>query len=303
METDHLPPSSFGAGEAADGSGDVAGGGGQPAVAPHVVPRRPATGGSPARRGAAPRVAPLAVAVPPRRAGRTPTPADGSGPADQRRRRSVGRQPRAPAAPPAGELHRPAAGPDPAAPGGGRRLRRRRHRRDGRSRRGVPWRPEPSPAGAGGAAGDHVDAADREGARPDRAAGRRRQRGEHRRAAHPRRPHRCRDAVGGRRCRRQRRTRWPPAATRRSSAASRARRIPNPPSDLDVDGAAGFEAMLDLWFPPVGPDDDPIAALHALSGRGELVGQPFEPTARQRCVRRRRRARPLARRGPCRSWC
>jgi hypothetical protein len=53
---------------------------------------------------------------------------------------------------------------------------------------------------------------------------------------------------------------------------------PNPPSDLDVDGAAGFEDMLELWFPPVGPDDDPITALHALSGRGELVGQPFEPT-------------------------
>ena len=53
---------------------------------------------------------------------------------------------------------------------------------------------------------------------------------------------------------------------------------PTPASDLEVDGAAGFAAMLDLWFPPIGPADDPIAALHTLSGRGDLVGQPFEPT-------------------------
>jgi len=54
---------------------------------------------------------------------------------------------------------------------------------------------------------------------------------------------------------------------------------PNPSSDLDVDGAAGFATMLDLTFPAIGPDDDPVSGLYALSGRGKLMGEEYRPTA------------------------
>ncbi len=53
---------------------------------------------------------------------------------------------------------------------------------------------------------------------------------------------------------------------------------PNPWSDVEVDGAAGFQQMLDLWFPPIAPDAEPVSALYGLSGRGDLVGQAYEPT-------------------------
>jgi hypothetical protein len=54
---------------------------------------------------------------------------------------------------------------------------------------------------------------------------------------------------------------------------------PHPSSDVEVDGAAGFASMLDMAFPPLGPDDDPISSLYGLSGRGDLVGEPYRPTA------------------------
>lgn len=52
----------------------------------------------------------------------------------------------------------------------------------------------------------------------------------------------------------------------------------HPSSDMDVDGAEGFAAMLDLAFPAIGPDDDPISALSGLSGQGDLVGQEYPAT-------------------------
>jgi hypothetical protein len=52
---------------------------------------------------------------------------------------------------------------------------------------------------------------------------------------------------------------------------------PNPSAEVEVDGAAGFADMLTMSYPAIGPDDDPLAALHALSGHPELIGQPYEP--------------------------
>ena len=53
---------------------------------------------------------------------------------------------------------------------------------------------------------------------------------------------------------------------------------PNPSHDVEVDGAAGLADMLELAFPSIGPDDDPLAGLYGLSGHGDLVGQPYVPT-------------------------
>jgi hypothetical protein len=52
---------------------------------------------------------------------------------------------------------------------------------------------------------------------------------------------------------------------------------PDPEPSTEVDGSDGFEEMLELAYPPLDPSD-PLRALYSLSGYGELVGQPFEPT-------------------------
>ena len=53
---------------------------------------------------------------------------------------------------------------------------------------------------------------------------------------------------------------------------------PNPSQDVEVDGAAGLADMLELAFPSIGPDDDPLAGLYGLSGHGDLIGQTYVPT-------------------------
>jgi hypothetical protein len=52
---------------------------------------------------------------------------------------------------------------------------------------------------------------------------------------------------------------------------------PDPEPSTEVDGADGFAAMLALAYPPTDPTD-PLRPLHARSGHGDLVGQPFAPT-------------------------
>jgi hypothetical protein len=54
---------------------------------------------------------------------------------------------------------------------------------------------------------------------------------------------------------------------------------PRPPSSHEVDAAEGFARMLADVFPPIAAGDDPVRALYQLSGRGDLYGRAYEPTA------------------------
>jgi hypothetical protein len=53
---------------------------------------------------------------------------------------------------------------------------------------------------------------------------------------------------------------------------------PNPDSVVEVDASDGFAEVLGLAFPPLAADADPVSALYERSGRGDLFGEPFEPT-------------------------
>ncbi len=165
-------------------------------------------------------------------------------------------------------LHGRLGGPDPRPARGGRPLRRRRRGGHGRPRHGVPRRREPPAADPRGAPGDHVDAADREGARADRSRG-----------STTRTWRRIdivptiADLIGVD-------IPWEVDGLAAGSDAQLARddqklfrRItnnadPDPSHDVEVDGAAGFADMLELAFPSLGPDDDPLAgALRAVGTR------------------------------------
>ena len=255
--------------------------GGRAGAAGASSSRRLQPAGPAGGRGDPPRVTALPVAPPPRRPHLRRS-GGGGRPPDQRRqrRRAVDPGPGAAAPPAAGELHGSLVGQildqleavdlyDDAAV-----VVTADH--------GVAFhgRREPSTADPRGAAGDHVDAADREGAGADRS--------------HGSTTRTCRridivptiaDLIGvdipwevdglaaGSEAQLAR------DGTRSCSAGSPTTPIPNPSQHVEVDGAAGLRRDARAGLPADRPRRRSRSrALYGLSGHGELVGQPFEPT-------------------------